>query len=236
MHILYFFTIVMTAFTGAISCSTPGNLPLMYFLVTFASLGVGGVIIPASIIAQICCPHELIATITAITLSVRYVGGAIAYCAYYNIFYHKYTKYATNVIARDTLIYKGVVPYPVFDTHLTPQQRTAYETTLTNITLLVSNAQFDAVKEQIRINPLVEKKDQAFEIILGGAQQAFALAYRYPYWMSIAFGGLCIFLAREITDIRKLMGLDTVAAESKSFAHGTRDTGCFAFSIALSIA
>ena len=188
----------------------------MYFLVTFASLGVGGVIIPASIIAQICCPHELIATITAITLSVRYIGGAIAYCAYYNIFYHNFTKYATNVIARDTLIYKGVVPYPIFDTHLTPQQRTNYEATILNITTLVANAQFEELKSVLASSPLVEKKNQAFDIVLGGAQEAFALAYKYPYWMSIAFGGVCILLAREITDIRKFLMADTVASKRTS--------------------
>lgn len=79
-------TAVMTAFCGAVSVSTPENMSLMYFIVTFASLGVGGVIIPSSIIAQIVCPPELIATITAITLSIRYIGGAIAFTAYHIVF------------------------------------------------------------------------------------------------------------------------------------------------------
>lgn len=81
-------TAMMTAFCGAVSISNPDNIATMYVIVTFASLGVGGVIIPGSIIAQIVCPTELIATITAITLSIRYIGGAIGYTAYYNVFYH----------------------------------------------------------------------------------------------------------------------------------------------------
>jgi hypothetical protein len=82
-------TAVMTAFCGAVSISTPHNLGVMYVIVTFASLGVGGVIIPSSIIAQICCPSDLIATITAITLAIRYIGGAIGYTAYYNSEYYE---------------------------------------------------------------------------------------------------------------------------------------------------
>lgn len=75
---------MMTAFCGAVSISTPDNLNVMYVIVMFAALGVGGVIIPSSIIAQICCPSDLIATITAITLAIRYIGGAIGFTAYYN--------------------------------------------------------------------------------------------------------------------------------------------------------
>jgi hypothetical protein len=81
-------TAMMTAFCGAVSISRPDNIAVMYVIVTFASLGVGGVIIPGSIIAQIVCPSELIATITAITLAIRYIGGAIGFTAYYNVFYH----------------------------------------------------------------------------------------------------------------------------------------------------
>jgi hypothetical protein len=61
-----FFTALMTAGTGAVCVSNPDNLNTVYAIVTVASIGVGGVIIPSSIIAQIACPDELIATITAI--------------------------------------------------------------------------------------------------------------------------------------------------------------------------
>jgi hypothetical protein len=35
--------------------------------------------------------------------------------------------------------------------------------------------------------------------------EAFALAYRWPYWISIAFGGACIILSLFLKDIRDLM-------------------------------
>jgi hypothetical protein len=69
----------MTAFCGAMSIGNPHNISTLYALVLFAALGCGAVIIPASIIAQIICPPELIATITAITLAIRYLGGAVAF-------------------------------------------------------------------------------------------------------------------------------------------------------------
>ena len=184
----------------------------MYAFVTFAALGVGGVIIPSSIIAQICCPDELIASITAITLSIRYIGGAIGYTVYYNVFYRNFEHYATSIIATETLIYKGVVPYPVFDTHLTPEQRTAYETTILTIITLVGQARFAELKAFIKISPLVEKKDQALDIIVAGAQEAFAKAYRYPYWISIAFGGTCLILSFFLGDIKQFLLTDRIAA------------------------
>jgi hypothetical protein len=88
---MIFFTALMTAGTGAVCIATPHNLSALYTIVTIACVGVGGVIVPCSIIAQIACPDELIATITAITLSIRYVGGAIGFAVYYNIFFHKVT-------------------------------------------------------------------------------------------------------------------------------------------------
>ena len=76
--LMIFWTCFMTAFTGAMVVARRYNLvPVVYPIVTLASFGVGAVIIPCSIIAQITCPTELIGTVTAITLAIRYIGGAI---------------------------------------------------------------------------------------------------------------------------------------------------------------
>lgn len=87
-----------TAGTGAMSISTPHNLGATYAVITIASLGVGAVIIPCSIIAQIACPTELIGTITAITLAIRYIGGAIGFTAYYNVLFRKFTTYSADIV------------------------------------------------------------------------------------------------------------------------------------------
>lgn len=93
--LMIFLTMGMTGFVGAMSAAKVDNItPLVYPIITLASIFVGAVIIPCSIIAQIVCPTEFIGTVTAITLAIRYIGGAIGFTVYYNIFYHKLeTKY-----------------------------------------------------------------------------------------------------------------------------------------------
>ena len=99
---------------------------------------------------------------------------------------------------------------------MTPEQRTAYETALQTIAYLVGSAQYDQLKAYIKLNPLVEKKDQAFDLIIASSQEAFAKAYRYPYWMSIAFGGICLILSFGLGDIRRFLMTDRVAAAQTS--------------------
>ncbi|PSN61687.1 MFS general substrate transporter [Corynespora cassiicola Philippines] len=195
--LMIFFTAMMTAGTGAISAATPHNLNTVYAIVTIASLGIGGVIIPSSIIAQIACPDELIATITAITLSIRYIGGAIGFAVYSNLFFHKFTEYGTDIVAVKTILGTGIVGLDNIPL-------------ITHMVELVGNAKFNELKELIATNPAVLKKD-SFPTIVASAQEAFSLAYRYPYWISIAFGGLCFILSFFVGDITALL-TDEVAA------------------------
>ncbi|KAK3186086.1 hypothetical protein K4F52_005076 [Lecanicillium sp. MT-2017a] len=92
--------VFMTAFVGAMAVARTDNLtPTVYPIITMASIGVGAVIIPCSLIAQVTCPTDLIGTITAITLSIRYIGGAIGFAAFYNVFFHKYYELANEIAA-----------------------------------------------------------------------------------------------------------------------------------------
>ena len=81
---------VMTAGNGAMASAHVGD-NLIYLPVCLACLGVGAVIIPNQIIASIVCPDDLIGSVTALTISVRVIGGAIAYAIYYNILRQKFT-------------------------------------------------------------------------------------------------------------------------------------------------
>jgi hypothetical protein len=42
-------------------------------------------------LATIICPDDLIATVAALTLAIRVIGGSIGYCVYYNVFICKST-------------------------------------------------------------------------------------------------------------------------------------------------
>ncbi|KAK5175099.1 uncharacterized protein LTR77_000236 [Saxophila tyrrhenica] len=168
-YLMIFSTVLMTAGTGAMSVARTDNLPTVYGVVTVASLGVGAVIIPCSIVAQLACPHHLIGTITAITLSIRYVGGAIGFTAYYNIFYHEFEQYATDIVA-PAIVLNGIAP------------ETEVEL-ITGMIGLAGTAQFDALRALIASVPTVPEQLQgepAFDIVVGATQEAFALAYRYP--------------------------------------------------------
>ena len=54
--------------------------------------------VPASIITTIICPDDLIATVTALTLAVRVIGGSVGYCVYYNVFLTKFVPNVTKMI------------------------------------------------------------------------------------------------------------------------------------------
>jgi hypothetical protein len=193
-ELMIFFTAMMTAGTGAMCIATPHNLNVVYAVVTIGCVGIGGVIIPCSIIAQIACPDELIATITAITLSIRYVGGAIGFAVYYNIFYHKVTVHLTEIVAKQTITYKGII------NPLTP----AGLAVIAHVTELMGNAKFNEVKQILATSPEVLQRN-AFPVILAASQEAFALAYRWPYWISIAFGGACFILSFFVGNIRPFL-------------------------------
>jgi hypothetical protein len=199
--LMIFFTAVMTAGTGAMSISTPHNMGTIYGIVTLAALGVGGVIIPSSIIAQIACPDELIATVTAITLSLRYIGGAIAFAVYSNIFYAKIAIYAKEIVAVQTLAGQAIIN-PL---------RADGVALIAHVTDLAANAQFDQVREILATNPLVLNRD-GFGAIVAATQEAFALAYRWPYWISIAFGAACFIASFFVGDIGALLDGHVAAA------------------------
>jgi hypothetical protein len=192
--LMIFFTALMTAGTGAVAASTPENLNVMYAVVTLASIGVGGVIIPSSIIAQIACPDELIATITAITLSIRYLGGAIGFAVYSNLFFRRVTEHLTQIVATETLAGQAIV------NPLTAEGLAV----IGHITELIGNARFDEVRQILATNPQVLQRD-AFPLIVQRAQYAFSLAYKWAYYVSIAFGALCFILSFFVGDIGMLL-------------------------------
>ena len=188
--LMIFATALMTAGVGAVSVADKDNLATVYAVVTLGSLGVGAVIIPCSILAQLACPDELIGTITAITLSIRYVGGAIGFTAYYNVFYHHLTKLATSLVGFNVAT-SGIVPSFNLEK-------------ITELVTLAATAQFQTLREVIATDPLIadDKRATAFDFIIGYMQEAFVQAYRWPYYMSIAFGATCVIASFFLKDIR----------------------------------
>ena len=181
---------LMTMGTGLMSLARTDNLPTVYGLITVASFFVGTVIIPCSIIAQVVCPPELIGTITAVTLSIRYIGGAIGFTAYYNIFYPKLVGYITD---QSSLVVLNA--------------RISFDKdTITTMLTLAAQAMYPALKQLIATSPkIIYNRAGAYNIVIGTVQESFALAYRWPYWMSIAFGGVCFICSFFLQDIKDFL-------------------------------
>jgi len=188
--LMIFATCLMTAGTGLLALAKTTNLGAVYAIVTIASFGVGAVIIPSSIIAQIVCPHDLIGTITAITLSIRYLGGAIGFSAYYNIFYPKLLTSLTE---------KGAVKLVLAGI--------SYEApAITTLLTLGAQAKYGQLMDFILNGKgVIPRNQKTFDIVIQACQESFVDAYKYPYYMSIAFGGICIIAACGTQDIRKFL-------------------------------
>lgn len=124
-------------------------------------------------------------------MSIRYIGGAIAFTAYYNVFYAKFYPLAT-LVGFDVAAAGICGDYP----------------TLFKMINYAGRSQFALLHDIIDNNPNVMMKDIAFDFIIDRIQVAFAKAYVWPYYISIAFGGVCIVAACFLRDIRKHMVVD----------------------------
>ena len=151
---------------------------------------------PASIITQIVCPPELIATVTALTLAVRVIGGAIGYCIYYNVFYNKFIDGTTNVY---------LVPETVklLGKEVPPSQLKVIATKVVQITAA-------GLLPLLRQIPGLQG-DDAYNQIVHAGQLCYAHSYSYVYYVSIVFGGISIICAAFLGDIIKYM-TDTIVA------------------------
>ncbi|KAK0384869.1 hypothetical protein NLU13_7347 [Sarocladium strictum] len=188
--LMVFWCVFMTGFVGAMSVARTDNLvPTVYPIITLASIGVGAVIIPCSLIAQVVCPTDLIGTITAITLSIRYIGGAVGFAVFYNVFFHKYYT-LTNEIAAPMVAEAGVT-LDFFE--------------LIALVSLGSNAVFEPLHELIATSPTIHHRDTAYQTIMDAVYYTFSIAYQWPYWISIAFGVTCIICSLFLRDMKQFM-------------------------------
>jgi hypothetical protein len=82
--------------------------------------------------------------------------------------------------------------------------------TIAHVTELIGNARFAEIKEIMATSPMVLQRN-AYPVIIANAQEAFALAYRWPYYVSIAFGGVCFILSFFVGDIGSLLTAQVAA-------------------------
>lgn len=170
---------------GSLAVARVDNLHTLWGLLVLAGLGIGGIVVPASIMTTIICPDDLIATVAALTLSIRVIGGAVGYTAYYNVFIQKFVPNAIKYIGGTMLLELGITN----------------ETYITDAIKLTGASLLDGLKEI----PGIAGNDTAYEMVVAAGQLAYAESYKYVYLSSIAFGSVSIIAACFLGNINKYM-------------------------------
>ena len=187
-ELLVISSVFMTAGVGGLAAVTPTTPSLGIGMSFLGGLGVGGIIVPAAVILTIICPDEVIATVTAITLSIRLIGGSIGYAIYFNVFQNKLTAVVPTTV--------GIA---VLKAGLPPAELTAF------ITALVA-------KNETAIAGLKGITPQVLAAAGTAVNESYTEGFKLIYLVSIAFGGAAIIASVFLGDIRKYM-VDRVAVD-----------------------
>lgn len=182
--LMVFSSVLMTAGCGAMAIARVDNMHQLWGLLVLAGLGIGGIVVPASIITMIVCPDDLIATVAALTLSIRLIGGSIGYSIYYNIFVNKFTPNATKYIG-GTLMEAGVTSMEVI--------AAAIEYTGSSLPAAIAEL------------PGIAGNQTLYDEVIYAGRLAYAASYKYVYLSSIAFGVVSVVCALFLGDISAYM-------------------------------
>jgi hypothetical protein len=177
-------TVIMTAGVGAMASAKYDHMGRLWGILVVAGLGIGGIVVPASIITTIICPDDLIATVAALTLSIRVLGGVMGYCIYYNVFVQKFRHNVVEAVGGVLILKLNV----------------------TNATYIQEAAELTAASliDELRAIPGLES-DAAWNAVVQAGRIAFAESYKYVYYVSIPFGVLSIIAACFLGDIGQYM-------------------------------
>ena len=126
---------------------------------------------------------ELNATLSALTLSIRMVGGGVGYCIYYNVFVSKFVPAAKHYI--------GAVM--MTELIITSEEAITEVIELTSASLL----------DEIQSIPGIVGNETAHEMVVATGQLAFAESYKWLYYVSIAFGAVSILASCFLGPITK---------------------------------
>ncbi|KAI9813548.1 MAG: hypothetical protein M1832_006279 [Thelocarpon impressellum] len=177
-------SVLMTAGCGSLAVANTTNLATLWGLLVIAGLGIGGIVVPASIITTIICPDDLIATIAALTLTIRVLGGAIGYTTYFNVFINKFVPNAKHFIGG-----------AMMEMGIKNAKHIAHAIEITGESLL----------PELRNIPGIAGNETRYQIVVAAGQMAYAESYKYVYYTSIAFGCVSIIASCFLGDISKFM-------------------------------
>lgn len=141
---------------------------------------------------MIVCPDDLIGTVAALTLAIRVLGGGIGYCIYYNIFRQKFVPAMIYYIGGAMEKYLHIY----------------------NKEAITAAIEVTAAAELWKLKDIPGLESEAAQALVTKAGYlAYADAYKYVYYVSIAFGAVSILAACFLGDIKKYMNNNNVAVK-----------------------
>ncbi|MCJ1468558.1 hypothetical protein MMC07_007187 [Pseudocyphellaria aurata] len=178
-------SVLMTVGVASLAVARPDNLHVLWGILVLAGLGIGGIVVPASIITTIICPDDLIATVAALTLTIRVLGGSIGYTTYYGV------------------LIKKLIPNII--EHI--QGAMVLELGITNATYIQEAILLTAASrtDELQMIPGIFGNTTAHAIVVAAGQQAFSASYKYVYLVSIAFGAVSIVASCFLGNIDQYM-------------------------------
>ncbi|KAJ1335759.1 MFS transporter DHA2 family multidrug resistance protein [Microdochium nivale] len=179
-------SVLMTAGCGALAAARIDNISTVYGILFLAGVGVGGIVIPASLLSTIICPDDLIATVSALTLAVRVVGGALGFSVYYNVFAARLTANMARLVA--PVCAGAGITDPL---------------ALARIMSLTASGLTDRILDDPAAGLHGDVALWA-DIVLAG-KRAFEASYPWVYYASIPFGVVSIVASLMVTDISEYM-------------------------------
>ncbi|KAK4189227.1 putative transporter [Podospora australis] len=185
--ILFSASLLMTAGCGGLAAARTDNIQAVYGILFVAGIGVGGIVVPASMVTGIICPPDIIATITALTIAIRLVGGAIGYAVYYNVFVAKLIPELMTLVGATC-----------FRLGITDRRLIGEIIELTGASLI----------EEIRHVPGVT--EEGWKQIVAAGQVAYSHAYPWAYYCSIAFGAVSMLASLFLGDLSDIVD-DSIA-------------------------
>jgi Fungal trichothecene efflux pump (TRI12) len=180
---------MMTAGIGGLAAVDQNHRALGIGLSVLGGFGVGGIIIPAATILTIICPDDVIATATAITFSVRLIGGSIGYAIYFNVFENRF------VSVFPTLVGTAVA-----------------EAGLQNRTDIAAFLQALGSNNRTAIAAVHGLTPQILEAAQEAVLDTYVAGFKRVYLVSIAFGGAAVLASLFLGNIKKYM-VDRVAVD-----------------------
>ena len=178
-------TAIMTAGTGAMACLTPSTPALAKGISFLGAFGSGGLLSAPGIMLTIISPDELIATISAVLVSTKYIGASIGYAVYFNVL----ERSLSELLPKNVGIAVLGAGLPV--TELAGFLKALLTPNTTALSTYPS--------------PIVQVAEQAVEV-------SYVASFKLVYLISIAFGGTAFICCLFLGNIKRFM-TDRVAVD-----------------------